>query len=102
MAESSLLLSREDAAAFVGVSLKTFQRHVAPALSRVPIGTRVLYDRRDLLEWLDSSKVGPSTATAARGATRSAFGTRVSAITDRRGTEIAERLRRSRRESSKK
>jgi predicted DNA-binding transcriptional regulator AlpA len=89
----ALLLTREDAAALLGVSLRSFDRHVAREVPRVPIGSRVLYDRKDLEAWLAQRKVGRSTAIPAPGSTPSASGSRVVVITDRRAREIAEKLR---------
>jgi helix-turn-helix protein len=88
-----LLLDREDAAKALGISLRSFDRHVAREVPRVPIGARVLYDRKDLEQWAARQKVGRSTATSEPGSTRSGSGTKVAVITDRRAREIAEKLR---------
>jgi predicted DNA-binding transcriptional regulator AlpA len=92
-AAEALLLTREDAAALLGVSLRSFDRHVSREVPRVQIGSRVLYDRKDLEGWLARRKVGPSTKIPALGSTPSATGSRVVVITDRRAREIAEKLR---------
>lgn len=44
-------LSREQAAAYLGVSAETFRRHVGIAPRR--IGTRCVWDRLDLDIWFD-------------------------------------------------
>ncbi len=56
LAESALLFSARDAAAFLGISLTTFRDHVAADVPLVRIGRRVLYDRRDLQHWIDDRK----------------------------------------------
>ena len=92
-AAEALLLTREDAAALLGICVRTFDRHVSREVPRVPIGTRVLYDRKDLEAWLARHKVGPCTAIPGPASTRSASGSRVTVITDRRAREIAAKLR---------
>ena len=52
----SALLSARDAAAFLGISVTSFRDHVAADLPRVHIGRRVLYDRGDLLRWIEVRK----------------------------------------------
>lgn len=50
------LLSRDEAAAYLNVSLRTFISRIDPELDRVSIGRRVLYDLRDLDAWIDQRK----------------------------------------------
>ena len=45
----SPLLTRREAAAFFRVGLSTFDAHVAPGLTRVCIGGRVLYRESDCI-----------------------------------------------------
>lgn len=89
----SPLRTREEAAEYLRVSLRTFNRRVAPQLPRVPIGGRVFYDRKDLDRWLDAQKVGPSTAIRERASGRSASVSPISGVTDQRAREIERRLR---------
>lgn len=53
-------LSREEAARYLGVSLRTFARHVQPRLRElgleVPIGARRLYRPDDLDQWVAEAK----------------------------------------------
>jgi predicted DNA-binding transcriptional regulator AlpA len=97
-----ILLSAAEAAELLGVCRRTFDRHVAPCLPRVSIGTRVRYDRGDLIRWLESRKVGPSDATPEPGSTRSGSGSRVVGLTARRAREIERKLSAAQRRSSKK
>ena len=50
------LVSRNDAATYLDVSLRTLISKVDPELDRVSIGRRVLYDVRDLDAWIDQRK----------------------------------------------
>jgi hypothetical protein len=98
----SLLLTREEAAELCRVSLKSFLRHVAPKLSRVRIGTRVLFDREDIVAWINRSKAGPSAETSAPESGVCVTPSPVVDITDRRALEIAARLRNERRRSTQR
>ena len=57
---TSPLLARGEAANYCRVSLRTFDRRVAPDLRSVHIGSRVFYDRRDIDTWLEGQKVTDS------------------------------------------
>jgi len=48
-----LALSREEAAASVGMSLDSFERHVQPTLRLVRLGRMRLVPIRELERWLD-------------------------------------------------
>ena len=87
-----VLLTREEAAALLAVSLRTFTRRVAGELPRVTIGTCVRYEREDVLRWLERQKAGPSTATLGPAPTPRGGASRVVAITAPRAREIAARL----------
>ena len=52
------LLSRDEAAAYLNVSLRTLISRVDPELDRVSIGRRVLYDLCDLDALIDQRKDG--------------------------------------------
>jgi excisionase family DNA binding protein len=61
------LLSRDEAAAYLGIGLTTFETTVQPELPIVRIGRRVLFDVEDLDRWVAAQKVGssfPPTETA--------------------------------------
>jgi hypothetical protein len=98
----SRLATREEAARYLRVSIRTFNRRIAPQLARIPIGSRVFYDREDLDRWLDAQKVGPSTAIRARTSGRSVSASPVSDATARRAREIERKLRDGLLRSSKK
>jgi hypothetical protein len=54
----SLLLTRREAAAALGLSLSSFERYVAQDVPRVYVGERiVLYRPSDLLQWIDSQLI---------------------------------------------
>jgi len=76
-AVSPRLLSRAAAAVYLGVSLKTFQERVQPELAgcAVWIGNRILFDVKDLDEWVDMHKGGSSDGPAMAFAPRSVSGT---------------------------
>lgn len=57
-------MSRKDAAHYCGVSEKTFIRHVAPYVRRVPIGSLVRYARRDVEAWIRSQTIEPERVIA--------------------------------------
>src|SRR4051812_9069809 len=47
------LLSRDEAAAYLGIIAETFEKHVRPHVLPIEIGSRVLWDVRALDRWLD-------------------------------------------------
>ena len=98
----SPLLTRDEAAMYCRVGLRTFDRRVAPYVRTVPIGTRRFFDRRDIDTWLETQKDGRSLETGVRVSTRSASRTRVDDSTDPRAQEILQELRSKRRESTPK
>lgn len=56
------LLGREDTASYIGVSVPTLDRMVGRGeLTPVPMGGRVLFDRKDLDEMIDARKLRPAT-----------------------------------------
>ena len=96
----SPLLTRDEAARYCRVGLRTFDRRVAPYVRTVPIGTRRFFDRRDIDTWLETQKDGRSLVTGVRVSTRSASRTRADDSTDPRAQEILRELRSKRREST--
>ena len=96
----SPLLTRDEAAMYCRVGLRTFDRRVAPYVRTVPIGTRRFFDRRDIDTWLETQKDGRSLETGVRVSTRSASRTRADDSTDPRAQEILRELRSKRREST--
>lgn len=98
----SALLTRHEAARYCHVSLRTFERHVAPAVPHVVIGTKRLWSREDLERWLESQKVGPSVATEGRASSRSASSMRASVTISPRAKPILDRLRPARPSSTRR
>ena len=54
------LVSREAAAAYCGISENTFGGLVEPCVPVVSIGTRRLFDVRQLDEWIDRQHIAPN------------------------------------------
>ncbi len=96
----SPLLTRDEAAMYCRVGLRTFDRRVAPYVRRVPIGTRRFFDRRDIDTWLASQKASPYTATSAPDTGLCVSPTTGNATSDPHVNAIAAALKRSRRKSS--
>lgn len=59
------LLTRDDAAAFLRVSVRTFERHVQPGLPSVRLGRRVLFRPGDLDAWLVANTTPGSISSSA-------------------------------------
>jgi hypothetical protein len=57
-----LLLSRAEAAAALGMSLRHFQRHVQPHIRCVYSGQLRLYPVRELERWTEAEASEPATA----------------------------------------
>lgn len=53
MSADRLLLSRQEAAERLGVSLRHFERHIQPQIPCVYSGRLRLYRPRDLERWID-------------------------------------------------
>ena len=96
----SPLLTRDEAARYCRVGLRTFDRRVSPQVRVLSIGARILFDRRDIDTWLETQKDGRSLVTGVRVSTRSASRTGVDVSTDPRAHEILQELRSRRREST--
>jgi hypothetical protein len=66
------LLSRKESAAYLGVSLRYFQAHICPVLTRVEERAKlraglVRYEREELDRWVAEHRVGPSGGIKERG-----------------------------------
>jgi hypothetical protein len=59
------LLARHAAALYLGVSVRTFTRHVKPDLARVLVGKHPRYSVEELDRWVDEHKVAPLRAAHA-------------------------------------
>lgn len=89
-------LTRKEAADFCRVSLVTFDVRVASRLTPARIGGRVLFNRRDINEWLGTQKAGDSAKKRVAKRTSYASASPVSVSSDPRALEIRTRLRRPR------
>ena len=98
----SPLLTRDEAAGYCRVGLRTFDRRVAPHVRALSIGARILFDRRDIDSWLEEQKDGRSVKTLERGSTRFGSRTPADASIDPRAQEILRELRSKRRGSTPK
>ena len=57
---AKLVLSRQETADHLGISLQTFKRHVQPNLRTLKIGDRVLIPVTALAEWIEDEASYPS------------------------------------------
>jgi hypothetical protein len=60
------LLSRDASAKYLSVSLSTFKKHVRPRIKPVLVGTCVMFDLRDLDQWVETQKDGSSSGETPR------------------------------------
>ena len=95
----SPLLTRDEAAMYCRVGLRTFDRRVAPYVQTVPIGTRRFFQRKDIDTWLASQKASPYTVTSAPAVGLCVSPTTGNATKDPHVKAIAAALKESRRES---
>lgn len=58
---NELYFTRESAASFLGVDKCTLTRWFSEGIGppRIKLGSRVLYSKKSILEWLDSKEVKP-------------------------------------------
>jgi len=98
----SPLLTRDEAARYCRVGLRTFDRRVAPHVRVLSIGARILFDRRDIDTWLETQKDGRSTEIRERRPSRSGSGQRVDVVIDPLARQIAQRLKKRLLESSER
>jgi hypothetical protein len=94
----SPLLTRDEAARYCRVGLRTFDRRVAPHVPPVPIGARRFFDRRDIDTWLETQKDGRFTGIRERRPSRSGSGLQGGVVIDPLARQIAQRLKRKLRE----
>ncbi len=98
----SPLATRAEACAFLRVSRRSFDRHVAPFLGKSRVGARVFFDWEEIRQWLDQQRVGPLSETHAQETGSRASRTKAEGTSDRRAQAIAAKLRNARRRSSLK
>jgi excisionase family DNA binding protein len=96
----SALLTRREAARYLSVSLRYFQRNIRPVVTRVQIGALVRYEREALDQWIAEHRVNDVDAARARWESRGRTTTRRasagvrSAPPDFETRKIVEELRR--------
>ena len=93
----SFLLTRQEAAGYCRVGLRTFDRRVAPHVRRLSIGTRRLFDT-----WLETQKDGRFTEIRGRKPIRSDSGPVGDVVIDPLARQIARRLKKKLLESSER
>jgi hypothetical protein len=98
----SSLLTRDEAARYCRVGLRTFDRRVAPHVVAVRIGARRFFDRRDIDRWLETQKDGHFTEIRERKPSRSGSGLQGGVVIDPLARQIAQRLKRKLLESSER
>ena len=59
---SRILVTRQEAARLLGVSVSTFKRHVEPHVRYVQAGARPMFLVRELEEWAEGRAVAPPAA----------------------------------------
>jgi hypothetical protein len=60
------LLSREDAAAYLGAGLTYFDDEIRPSLTVLRHGRKVVFDREELDRWVERQKAGVSSGEPSR------------------------------------
>lgn len=100
MKDPGRLLTRSQAAAYLNISLSTFQRRVQPHIPFYPLGSLVRFDPKDLDAWLDTQKVGDSSGDV--GSPGSGSGTKGVALSSPRVRAIRDRLERRQHASTPK
>jgi hypothetical protein len=98
----SPLLTRDEAAGYCRVGLRTFDRRVAPHVRALCIGARRLFDRRDIDTWLEMQKDGHCTGIRERRPSRFGSGLPGGVVIDPLARQIAQRLKRKLVESSER
>jgi hypothetical protein len=101
-APESPLLTRDEAAGYCRVGLRTFDRRVAPQVRGLCIGARRFFDRRDIDRWLETQKDGHFTGIRERRPSRSGSGLPGSVVIDPLAKQIARRLKKKLLESSER
>ena len=98
----SPLLTREEAARYCRVGLRTFDRRVAPYVPGLAIGARRFFDRKDIDTWLETQKDGRFTEIRGRKPIRSDSGPVGDVVIDPLARQIARRLKKKLLESSER
>ncbi len=96
------LLTKAEAARFVGVSERSFERRVMRDLSAVRVGRRSFYDIEEIERWLEGQKDGSSRSTSARRSTWSGSRSAADATSAARANAILAELRSPPRGSTQK
>jgi hypothetical protein len=98
----SALLTRCESAVYLRLSLRGFDRHVRDFVPCIVIGTRVLYEKRELDQWLENQKVGPCKETSAPVSSSCSFESQAGNTDDRQDALTRLRRRARQRGSTRK
>ena len=91
-----LLVCRADAAAILGVPLRTFDKHVRPLLNARRIGRMVMFEKGEIIRWAKGKESAEGSISARIHETESTYAVSTSGASkrsSRREREILERLR---------
>jgi len=94
--ELPLLVCRSDAAAILGIPLRTFDKHVRPLLNARRIGRMVMFEKGEIIRWAKGKESAEGSISARIHETESTYAVSTSAASrrsSRREREILERLR---------
>jgi hypothetical protein len=105
LSDLPLLVCRADAAAILGLPLRTFDKHVRPLLNARRIGRMVMFEKGEIIRWAKGKESAEGSISARIHETESTYAVSTSAgskRSSRREREILERLRSERRSSTPK
>ncbi len=92
----SPLATKGEAAAYLRMSTRSFERHVLPKITRIHAGGRFLYEWEELDRWRDMQRVGSSDGEAQTGRITSVSRTKTSVTIGPLGREILKKLEKKR------
>jgi excisionase family DNA binding protein len=93
-------LSIAEAAAFLGVSVTTFDDVIRPELPLIRVGRRVTFSERDLIQWRERQKAGSSNSPLAGRSMSFVSATTEDATCEAQVAQTLAWLRRKRRKST--
>lgn len=88
------LFTREEAARYCRVSVRSFERHVRPFLAGLPIGSRMLFPKDELDRWIDDTKVAGRDSIPERASLTTRQPTRAQTAQPPREADFLRRIRR--------
>ena len=94
--DERILIDRLEAVLLSGACANSFDKHVRPLLTERHIGRRIMFVRRELIQWLENGTTGSaSSKTSARASSYAGSGTRAKITRSRREREILWKLEES-------